>query len=350
MRRARVTGRSRMTESRRVMALGLICSAGFPTLTWAQNAPVPKTAAPAQAGAAGRTTPAQAQPQAAQGQAPQAKAAAAKTPEELAQLAKRMDQLLATWEQRSAQVKELDAEFTRKDHSPAWQENTEYKGRALLKSPDLAYLDFLKFDAAEKKHNHYERIICTGKEVFHYQTASRQIFIFPLSAEERSRALEEGPLPFLFNMKADRAKQRYKMQLRSENEQGAWIEIQPLEKIDQESFSKVYVLLNKEKFLPDRLVLYAPNGKDTQDYKFVTIKMNSGVADANFQGVIPKEGWDVVRNPSGNGQPGPGATNQPVPRVGQLTPGANRPSTAPAGGAKPAAPAAKAAAPGAMRR
>ncbi len=349
MRLVDVPSRTRMTDTRRVVALGLLCSAGYPTFSWAQTGAAPKAAVPAQAGAV-RPVGGQGQANAATGQAQQAKAAPAKTPEEIAALAKRMDQLLATWEQRSAQVKELDAEFTRKDHSPAWQENTEYKGRALLKSPDLAYLDFLKFDPAEKKHNHYERIICTGKEVYHYQTASRQIFIFPLSAEERSRALEEGPLPFLFNMKADRAKQRYKMLLRSENEQGAWIEIQPLEKIDQESFSKVYVLLNKEKFLPDRLVLYAPNGKDTQDYKFVSIKMNSGVADANFQGVIPKEGWDVVRNPAPGAQPGTGGNNQVVPRVGQLTPGANRPGTAPAGGTRSTAPAAKPAAPGAIRR
>jgi TIGR03009 family protein len=337
-----------MIKSRRFIAFGLIFSSGFNS-SWAQ-APATKAVVPA-AGGAGR--PAAAQPQAQQAQ--QQKAAPAKSPEELAKLAQRMEVLLATWEQRSAQVKELDAEFTRKDHSTAWQEDTEYKGRALLKSPDRAYLDFQKFDPAEKKHNHYERIICTGKEVFHYQTPSRQIFIFPLSAEERSRALEEGPLPFLFNMKADRAKLRYKMLLRTENEEGAWIEIQPLEKIDQESFSKVYVLLNKEKFLPDRLVLYAPNGKDTQDYKFVTIKMNSGVADANFQGVIPKEGWDVVRNPGqGTAQPAGGATNQPVPRVGQLTPGANRPGgTGQMGGARSTAPvpaASKPAAGGAIRR
>ena len=110
------------------------------------------------------------------------------------------------------------------------------------------------------------------------------------------------------------------------------------------------MLLNKEKFLPDRLVLYAPNGKDTQDYKFVSIKMNSGVADANFQGVIPKEGWDVVRNPSPSAQPASGGTNQVVPRVGQLTPGANRPGTGQTGGTRSTAPAGKAAPPGGIRR
>jgi TIGR03009 family protein len=275
-----------------------------------------------------QTAPAQKAAVAQQSQAAQKSAAPAKSPEEVARLAARMELLLKAWEQRSSQVKELDAAFTRQDKSPAWQEESEYQGRALLKSPDLAFLNFDKLEPVKKTYSHYERIICTGKEVFHYQTASKQIFIYPLNAEERARALEEGPLPFLFNMKADKAKQRYKMELFSEKDNYAWIQIFPLEKIDQETFSKVYVQLNTQRFLPDRLIIFAPNGKDTQDYKFSTIKMNSGIAANNFEGVLPK-GWDVVRNPSAGQQPAPGATNQPVPRVGRLTPGVSNPNAAP---------------------
>ncbi|MFM7590485.1 MAG: outer-membrane lipoprotein carrier protein LolA [Isosphaeraceae bacterium] len=260
--------------------------------------------------------PAQARPAAQPAQAPaqqtQAQAAPAKSPEELARLAQRMELLLKTWEERSTLVKELDAEFVRRDHSPAWQEMSDYKGRALLKSPDLAYLDFEKLNTAEKKYLHHERIIATGKDVYHYQTASRQVFIYPLSAEERAKALEEGPLPFLFNMKADKAKKRYNMSILSENEQGAWIQIIPLEKFDQESFSKVYVLLNKQQFLPDRLILWAPNGKDTQSYTFKTIKVNGGIDTANFIGTVPAKGWDVVRNPAGASQPPANRPGQPA--------------------------------------
>jgi TIGR03009 family protein len=309
---------------RRLIALSICAVALKPAIGLSQTAPAQRPAAAAPAA-----------------KAEQKQATPTKSPEELARLAQRMDVLMAAWEDRSAKVKELDAEFTRQDKSPAWQEEAEYKGRALLKSPDLAYLDFEKFESAQKKHVHHERIICTGKEVFHYQTASRQIFIYPLSKEERSRALEEGPLPFLFNMKADKAKQRYKMNLLSENDLGAWIQILPLEKIDQESFSKVYVLLNKQKFLPDRLILWAPNGKDTQDYKFKTIKMNSNIDVTNFEGKIPATGWDVVRNPAGT-QPAPGGNNQPVPRVGRLTPGSNNGGQAVNGGTRSTSPSATA--------
>lgn len=305
---------------RRVL-LSALCTGGLASsVAIAQTAPATRAAVAAPSAAQGQ---AQAQTQA-QAAAPQ------KSPEEQARLAARMEVLLKAWEERSSQVKELDAAFTRQDKSPAWQEESQYQGRALLKSPDLAFLNFEKLEPEKKTYTHFERIICTGKEVFHYQTASKQVFIYPLSPEERSRALEEGPLPFLFNMKADKAKLRYKMVLFSEKDNYAWIQIFPLEKIDQETFSKVYVQLNTQRFLPDRLIIFAPNGKDTQDYKFSTIKMNSSIALNNFEGVLPK-GWDVVRNPTAGQQqqPAPGATNQPVPRIGRLTPGVSNPNAAP---------------------
>ena len=62
----------------------------------------------------------------------------------------------------------------------------------------------------------YERIICTGKEVWQYRSDTQQIFIFPLGKDEQKKAIEEGPLPFLFNMQADDARQRYQMTLISE--------------------------------------------------------------------------------------------------------------------------------------
>jgi hypothetical protein len=97
------------------------------------------------------------------------------------------------------------------------------------------------------------------------------------------------------------------------------------------------VLLNKQQFLPDRLILYAPNGKDTQDYKFKTIKMNSNIDNANFVGAIPAKGWDVIRNPAGLSQPTSSGIGQPTARNGQSpgtgTAGTSSPNSV---GARPA--------------
>ena len=58
---------------------------------------------------------------------------------------------------------------------------------------------------------HTETIVCGQNDVWQYLYEGKQIFIFPLAKGERQRALDEGPLPFLFNMKAKEAEERYEM-------------------------------------------------------------------------------------------------------------------------------------------
>src|SRR5579883_1135188 len=113
------------------------------------------------------------------------------------------DRLLELWEKQSRLLKTLDVKFHRVDKSPAWDEDEHFEGRAILKSPNLARLNFDKVGVDPKKQQKpepYELIICTGKEVWQYRTDLKQIFIYPLAKQDQQHALEEGPLPFLFNM------------------------------------------------------------------------------------------------------------------------------------------------------
>jgi TIGR03009 family protein len=239
----------------------------------------------------------------------------------------RMDELLRQWEQRSSTIKTLDAKFTREDLSPAWGTKELYVGRAILKSPDYAFLDFQKVNGA--KAEAYEQIRCTGKEVYHYRSDNHQIFIYPMPAQKQQRALQEGPLPFLFDMRAEEAKKRYHMTIDGENLTHVVIKIFPREEIDREAFVRADVVLNKEKFLPDAIRLYAPNGKDYQTYNFggkdSWIKANESVNEQNFEGVILK-GWKVEHNPGGDGRTpsgtaaGPGRRPQPAMRPGPQPP------------------------------
>ena len=66
----------------------------------------------------------------------------------------------------------------------------------------------------------------------------------------RQRALEEGPLPFLFNMKASEAEARYLMTLVSEDKDFYVISVAPRLRVDQEAFSKAFLKLNGKTFLP----------------------------------------------------------------------------------------------------
>ncbi len=140
-----------------------------------------------------------------------------------------MNRLLEAWEKQSKKIISLDVAFLRVDKSPAWGEQY-FQGRAMLQSPDLACLEFRKYKVGadgkplvvagkngqkveQLESEPFERIVCTGKEVLQYTWDERKIFVFPLDKQVRQKALQQGPLPFLFNMKAVDAKKRYSMSL-----------------------------------------------------------------------------------------------------------------------------------------
>jgi TIGR03009 family protein len=241
-----------------------------------------------------------------------------------------MKQLLKSWEQNSARLKTLDVRIDRIDRFPAWDAKS-FEGRAILKSPNLAWLEFhkVRIDPATgqktKAPEAEERIVCTGNEVWHYKIPEKQIFIYPLEKDQRKRALEEGPLPFLFNMKAAEAEKRYRMRLARETKDSFIIQVIPLLDIDKESFSWAQVQLswikpNNDYLLPVRIVLVGPDGKSTKDYQLPRITPNAAVEDANFRGFVPKAKdrlgkpiWTVHR---------PGDDDAQAPRLGNAPAGA----------------------------
>jgi TIGR03009 family protein len=231
----------------------------------------------------------------------------------------RMQQILQDWEQQSAKLKTLEVDIYRIDKLLDWDDEEHYVGQAAFRAPQLAYLDFRKVKmemqpdpkvknkkkwAPVLQNNQvistpFQLIVCAEKEVWQYRFDSRQIFIFPLARDERKRAIEEGPLPFLFNMKAAEAAKRYEMSLQAEYRKTYQIKILPLLDADKESFSVAWVELDRDYLLPTRIYLWAPDRKSTKDFRLSRIRPNGDVAAAKFVGVMPPgKGWKVERNPA----------------------------------------------------
>ena len=285
------------------------------SLAFGQNA---EKAPPAQ----GQSTPAEAQPDAA--------------PVDPA----KMDKLLQLWERQSTLLKTLDATILRTDVNPAWDEVEYYEGLAIFKSPNLAFIDFRKIKQDDDRKPvkdpktkawvsaPEERILCTGNEVWQYKSDTKQIFIYPLDEGQAEKAIEEGPLPFLFNMKAEAAKKRYVMTLMSEDEKAYGITIKPRLDVDKESFSQAFIQLDRKYLLPVRIVLLSPEGKSKKDFQLGPIEPNKKVNDANFQGqVIPN--WKVVRNPAGADLPRGGQAANASRGRGEAQAAARTPESAP---------------------
>jgi TIGR03009 family protein len=249
-----------------------------------------------------------------------------------------MDDLLRLWEGQSAKLRTLEVEIYRIDKNPAWWDEEEhYLGHAAFEAPQLAYLDFRKVklqpqadpNDQNKKHlvpvkkngkidsTPYQTIVCTGAEVWDYHYDAKQIFIYTLDRDARKRALEEGPLPFLFNMRADDARQRYVMALHSQNEKRFLVKIKPLFQEEKERFSYAWISLDRDFLLPTRIVLIAPDGKSSQDFHLSHPKANLKVNEAFFAVRNPGKPWKVERNPGARGPANPAsakAPRRPVPR------------------------------------
>ncbi len=243
-----------------------------------------------------------------------------------------MDTLLAEWEKQSKKVASLYVEFERVDLSKAWGDEY-FVGQAILKSPDHACLQFKKCKVdeggkpifkADAKGNRImdlekdptQRIVCTGKDVLQYEWAERVVYVYPLDKEVRQKALQQGPLPFLFNMKAAEAKVRYGMTLLKQNDREYLISVVPNEQIDKESFTQAFVWLSKENFLPRQLQLFPVQNeqgqnKETQEFKFTSIKPNAAVDDGLFNPVLQMTGWEVKHNPAEGAAPAPRAEARP---------------------------------------
>ena len=246
-----------------------------------------------------------------------------------------MDRLLELWEQKSTELTSLDVKILRIDRNPAWDQVEYYDGRALFKSPNLAFIDFNKIKQDDRNNpiadprnkgqwlsTPFERIVCTGQEVWQYKSDTQQIFIFPLGKNEKQKAVEEGPLPFLFNMHADDASRRYEMRLISEDEKAYGVSIVPKLLEDKDSFSIAHVKLDRGYLLPVQIIMLSPDRKSRKEFKLGPIYPNKKVNSGNFEGKPLGSPWKIIRNPGGTDRPEAGGNRG---RAGRREPAAARP-------------------------
>jgi hypothetical protein len=193
----------------------------------------------------------------------------------------RVEQLLKLWERNLAQVKTLDSKLRRIDRAPGGMQE-EFEGRVLLKSPDLAWLDSAKVVANGQRPAivPHERIVCTGREVWVYQPAVRQIAIQPQN--------------LLIPLRADELKRRYEIALVSEDQDSVSVKIVPRLPLGQQHLSSAIIQLDRRQHLiPTRIVLTAPDGKSTHELSFSEIKVNVPIPSENFV-VRTLPGWMVL--------------------------------------------------------
>jgi TIGR03009 family protein len=239
-------------------------------------------------------------------QTPPAAPAAAPTP---------LDNYLVRWEQEMQKVEHLAAQLVRIDKDNVAKVATKLTGyAAYLKAgngPTTLNLALLEL-RPENSKDIAEKLICTGTYLYVFVPAQKEIKVYELPKPRPGQVADEGPLSFLFGMKAEQAKTRYDLRLAKEDQYYIYVDIKPRDPDDRTDFQRARLVLNKDNYLPRQLWFEHPDGNETT-WDIPRIDNRAPIDRRWFDAPQEPAGWKKVM----------------VPRDNQIKPRVIRPSGTP---------------------
>lgn len=214
------------------------------------------------------------------------------------QMPKELEDLLIIWEQKSAKVNRLRGQIFRYKYDTVYSVETRARGAFFYQAPDMGRIDFAPGDLKEasgmKDKNKQpfvvqadgkQKWVCTGKQVFVIDDDKQLYGKIDIPVQQQGKNIINGPLPFLFGMKAAQAKTRYHLNLGSMHyPQGARLKQKdgrelvfppqvhvvavPKLEVDAREWSRAEVLLDASTFIPTAIKLFNPQGTMETVYKF----------------------------------------------------------------------------------
>ncbi|MFN9374927.1 MAG: hypothetical protein ACK6D3_23875 [Planctomycetaceae bacterium] len=275
-------------------------------------------------------------------------------PLRIQKLSPELEQILRNWEQQTAKITKLQGDTRYREYDKTFSVEYRGEGRFAFEAPDRGNYELrpakiskgetssVKTDDKqpyELKPKDAERWICTGAEILRIDETHKTYEVVPIPEERRGDRIIEAPLPFLFGMKAEQAKQRYQIELVKDAEQEIVLKLRPNWSGDAANWSQATVVIQKTNYLPREVRLIAPGGTSMRIHSFENIKVNSDNLFRSLFGDDPfkpkLKNYKVVNNDRG-------PDDAPVTADRPDTSGKVRPSSAetptPTKGGRPAAP------------
>ncbi len=210
-----------------------------------------------------------------------------------------LDALLRGWEKRTAEMRSLRCEFRRKIRQQAYPDVIEEYGRAVYIRPNRGRMDLWRVQQRNGKRElvRSEIFICDGRNIHQYVFDAKEYIRHVLPPSEAGEQAARSALPFLFGMTAREARRRFDLRLYKESEKYAWLEIRPRAEQDKRQFRLVKVVLNKETYLPQAVLVVEPVG-DQYLYEITRIEVNPEppVSEEVVQPLRPPRDWQVYVN------------------------------------------------------
>jgi len=248
-------------------------------------------------------------------------------------LSPEVEKVLKDWESHTSQFKTMSLEFVRFTYDKTFEVEKRAEGSVVYAAPDKGnYLvKGMKIEPGEKsrkrnkngvpyalKSDEPARWVCNGKEVIRIDDQAKPPTYEKagIPVESQGQNIIDGPLPFLFGMKADRAKRRYRDIELLEGEEGE-IRLQVRSKEDQDAraWDTAVIIIDAAKFTPKAVKLKDVTGAESVHvFKNVVVNKKKGLFETDpfnpslkgYKQVLPPEYSKPASSPSGKRSAGPG--------------------------------------------
>jgi TIGR03009 family protein len=233
-----------------------------------------------------------------------------------------LNALLLRWQAVSQATKTLECTFQRWHFdmfaAPAGIHATKSVGIVKYAAPDkgLFRVDQLMFfkgmqggkpQYGPQQGKFGEHWVCNGQQLIEFDRTLKQCRIENLPPAMQGQKIFNSPLPFVFNLDAQQIQERYWVrEVKAPKEGIHLIEAWPKRQDDRAQYKLVQIALAKETFLPQALIMYAPNfnvktAQKFDHYEFSEVKRNSiGNRFAEFmKSFIPEKppaNWQIVKS------------------------------------------------------
>lgn len=200
-----------------------------------------------------------------------------------------LEKILQEWEVNTSTINTLQGKHDRFVYNKVFEEEKRCKGQFFYKAPDKGRIEFEPADINSKEVSRRlgedgnpfrirpgasEHWICNGQEIVQINNAEKSYEVATLPKEFQGKDIINSPLPFLFGMKAEMAKARYKLELKSTTAEHYTLEVVPNLASDAMDYKQATVRLNRKTMLPDAVKLVDPSGNQETVYVFKELEKN----------------------------------------------------------------------------
>jgi len=259
-------------------------------------------------------------------QAPAANGGQVAAPQEApAPVDPRVVAILRNWENTTSGFDRLKGTFIRYVYDDVFGVEKRSNGEFHYQAPDMGRLDFLmppkdSFAPTNPKRlmpktnapfkvvaDQPQRWVCNGKEVLIIDDAQKTVQKVTIPPQFQGQNIADGPLPFLFGMKAEKALQRYRLAIGGmHSAQVFHLVAKPVYKQDAQEWQTAEVMLNPENFLPRAIRTIDPAGTRETVYVFKqeTLEKNPRWLFSPFETTaLGLRGYNVIQETTAEAPP-----------------------------------------------